>query len=282
MNYRRSGRDILLPLFFMTLFMAMAGEVSLCHGRADAADAAGLDGSGEMRWAANRATEQDDFFAEDNWSAEAGMSGGAAMADPLEPLNRFFFQFNDKLYFWLLKPVSKIYGRLLAKEIRSSFRNAFDNLLAPVRVANNLLQGKFRGAGVETVRFVVNSTVGIYGLADAARKEFDLAPHDEDLGQTFGVYGVGPGFYINWPVLGPSSLRDSLGQAGDAFLEPFAYLSGDQAVAAAAFGVKKINQISLTPGDYELFVDTALDPYAAVRDAYQQYRQGKVGNSTAK
>lgn len=256
---------ILLSLVFLAILLAPGGG-SVC-----------LAESGEP----GPAAEQEDLFAEDEWDGDDSIGSPAVIADPLESLNRLFFQFNDKFYLWLLKPVSEGYAKLLARDVRVALRNGFDNLLAPVRVANNLLQGKFGGAGVETARFLVNSTIGIYGLADAARNEFSLMPHEEDLGQTLGVYGAGPGFYINWPLLGPSSLRDSLGQAGDAFVDPFTYLPGGEGGAIAASGVKRINQTSLSLGDYELFVETSLDPYAAVRDAYQQYRQGRIKDLSA-
>jgi phospholipid-binding lipoprotein MlaA len=218
------------------------------------------------------AAENGDANDED-WLAEEQMT---PVADPLEPLNRFFFQFNDRLYFWVLKPTATLYSHLVAKTFRIGIRNAFANLLAPARVVNNVLQGKMGNAGVELQRFLLNSTIGVVGLADVAKNEFKLPAKDEDLGQTFGFYGAGPGLYINWPVLGPSNFRDSIGKVGDAFLDPLNYLADNIYVRAAIYGGEQVNYTSLTLGDYELFTKTAIDPYAAVRDAYQQFRQGRI------
>lgn len=227
--------------------------------------------------------EQDDLgdkllFDDDFDLSEGGMpadSGSNAVADPLEPVNRLFFEFNDKLYYWVLKPTATVYSKVLANDIRKCIRNFFNNLLAPVRVVNNLLQGKFKGSGIELTRFAVNTTLGVVGLGDAA-KDFSLVPAEEDLGQTLGVYGLGEGVYICWPFLGPSNVRDTLGKVGDSFLDPLSYVAGNWAVAGGMHGVKYMNSVSLSLGDYELFTDTALDPYIAVRNAYIQYRRGVI------
>ena len=113
------------------------------------------------------------------------------MPDPLEPLNRAFFEFNDGLYFWVLKPVATGYKTVVPEEARVCVRNFFHNLAFPVRFVNNLLQGKFFGAFEETCGFLVNSTVGLGGLADIATA-VDLKRHDEDLGQTSGGLWCGP------------------------------------------------------------------------------------------
>jgi len=194
--------------------------------------------------------------------------------DPLEPLNRAFFEFNDKLYFWVLKPVATGYKTVVPEEIRVCTRNFFTNLAYPVRLVNNLLQGKFFGAFEETCGFLVNSTVGLGGLADIA-KAIDLKTHDEDLGQTLAVYGAGPAFYINWPFLGPSTLRDTFGRAGDIFLDPLTYL-GEYWYAPWARGLNVVNDTSLRIGDYESLKRAALDPYIALRDAYYQNRLSKI------
>lgn len=136
------------------------------------------------------------------------------IADPLEPINRIFFSFNDKLYFWLLKPVAQGYSAVLPEGVRISVRNFFDNLMTPIRFVNNLLQFKLKPAGNELVRFGVNTTIGVVGLFDVAKSHMGIKLQDEDLGQSLGKWGLGPGFFITWPVLGPSSLRDSVGDAG--------------------------------------------------------------------
>ena len=200
-------------------------------------------------------------------------------SDPLEPVNRAFFHFNDKLYFWVVKPASQGYSYLIAEDVRMCVRSFLKNLLAPVRIVNNLLQGKVADSGVETARFVINSTLGIAGLADPAKKEFGLPPKDEDLGQTLGVYGVGEGIYLCWPFFGPSNVRDTVGLAGDFFLSPVSYLAMSDAGAGVAVEAgKEVNNTSLTLGDYEDFKESAIDPYVALRDAYRQYRHKKISD----
>ena len=194
--------------------------------------------------------------------------------DPLEPLNRAFFEFNDRLYFWVLKPVAIGYKTVVPEEPRVCVRNFFTNLAFPVRFANNLFQGKFFGAFEETCSFLVNSTVGLGGLADIATA-VGLKRHEEDLGQTLAVYGSGPAFYINWPFFGPSTLRDTVGTVGDAFLDPLSYL-GDYWYAPGARVFNVVNETSLRIGDYESLKKAALDPYVALRDAYYQNRLSKI------
>lgn len=198
-------------------------------------------------------------------------------SDPLEPINRGFFHFNDKLYFWVVKPASQGYAYLIAEDVRMCVRSFFKNLLAPVRIVNNLLQGKIVNSGIETSRFVINSTLGIAGLADPAKNEFGLSPKDEDLGQTLGVYGLGEGIYFCWPFFGPSNVRDTIGLAGDFFLSPVSYLAmSDSGAGVAVEAGREVNSTSLTLGDYEDFKESAIDPYVALRDAYRQYRQKKM------
>lgn len=207
----------------------------------------------------------------------AGELNIGVVSDPLEPVNRVFFNFNDKLYFWVLKPVSKGYAYFIAEDVRMCVKGFFKNLLAPVRIVNNLLQGKVANSGVETARFVINSTLGIAGLADPAKHEFGLAPKDEDFGQTLGTYGLGEGIYICWPFLGPSNVRDTVGLAGDFFLSPGSFLvTYDAGTGVEIEAGKDVNNTSLALGDYETFKESAIDPYVALRDAYRQYRQKKI------
>lgn len=200
----------------------------------------------------------------------------ALIADPLESINRAFFLFNDKLYFWVLKPLATGYQKIFPEPLRVGFRNAFTNLATPVRVVNCLLQGDLKGMGTELLRFLVNSTMGVLGFGDAAKEVFEIERRDEDFGQTLGVYGLGPGFYICWPVLGPSSLRDTFGFAGDAFLDPVNYLLSPTKYRVGVKTYDRVNATSLTLGDYESLKKAAVDPYVAVRDAFHQYRQNKI------
>jgi len=195
--------------------------------------------------------------------------------DPLEPVNRAFFQFNDKFYFWVLKPVASGYKAVIPEDGRVGLRNFFSNITTPVRLVNCLLQAKFECSGKEALRLIVNTTFGLAGFLDTAKKEFHVEKEETDLGTTFGVWGIGSAFYINWPVLGPSSLRDSVGFVGDLFLDPRTYLFSNPFFYLVR-PVDLVNETSLTLGEYEDLKKAALDPYIALKDAYYQYRQNKI------
>ncbi len=200
--------------------------------------------------------------------------------DPLQPMNRAFFHFNDKLYFWVVKPGGKGYSKVVPRPARTCVSRFFANVKYPVHLVNNLLQGDFKGAGVETGRFVVNTTVGVGGLFDPA-KRWKIEPHPANFDQTLGFYGLGPGIYFNWPVFGPSSARGTAGLVGDGMLSPWTYIGG----AAVTYGVpayRELNGASLTLGDYEAFKKASLDPYVAMRSAYYESRAEAVEKSKAK
>jgi phospholipid-binding lipoprotein MlaA len=198
------------------------------------------------------------------------------IADPLAPWNKAMYHFNDKLYFWALKPVAQGYSAVVPEDMRISFSNFFSNLTTPIRFVSSLLQLKVKDAGNELVRLVYNSTAGIGGLADVAKTDLGISRKDEDLGQTFGKYGIGQGFYIVWPILGPSSLRDSVGTVGDWFLDPVDYVNPFFFDALAIRTFDKVNTVSLHIGDYEDLKKSAIDPYVSLRNAYIQYRKKKV------
>jgi phospholipid-binding lipoprotein MlaA len=190
------------------------------------------------------------------------------LSDVLEPVNRAFFQFNDKLYFWVLKPAARGYKAVMPEPVRVGVRNFFYNLAFPIRFVNCLLQGKGEGAANELGMFMVNTVFGIAGFLDVIPD--DIKNHKEDLGQTFGKYGIGPGFYIVWPFLGPSTVRDSIGMAGDGFLNPLNYLDFWYTAGARAYDT--VNETSLRIGEYEALKRAAIDPYVALRNAYHQNR----------
>jgi phospholipid-binding lipoprotein MlaA len=196
--------------------------------------------------------------------------------DPFEPLNRAAFQFNDKLYFWVLKPVATVYKAAVPQGLRVWLKNFFYNLEAPVRVANCLLQGKLKGAGNETARFFLNTTLGFFGCVDQAKDKFGIATQDEDFGQTLGVWGLKPAFYLQVPILGPFSFRDGIGFVGDLFLDPRTYIFADYPVMYVVRPVEIVNETSLRLGEYEDLKNSAIDPYVAIRDAYYQYRENKI------
>ena len=197
------------------------------------------------------------------------------IADPVKYWNMAMYHFNDKLYFWGLKPLTKGYIAVTSKRMRSGVENFFSNIATPIRLVGCILQLKIKNAGTETARFVINSTVGVLGFGDPAKKYYGLKPKDEDLGQTFGFYGIGNGFYIVWPVFGPSSIRDSVGMIGDMFLDPIFYVKPRE-VAIGIRSYKTVNNTSFRIGDYEAMKAAAIDPYEALKDAYIQNRIKKI------
>ena len=140
---------------------------------------------------------------------------------------------------------------------------------------NCLLQGKGDGADTELHRFVINTTVGILGFGDPALDQYGLEPVREDLGQSLAVYGLGDGFYIVWPLLGPSTARDSVGMLGDWFLNPVTYVESTEAAIGIA-AIKISNQGSLNIGEYETFKSITVEPYVGMREAYTQYRHRQI------
>jgi len=212
----------------------------------------------------------------DVFSDEEAKGEVVQVADPLQPWNRAMFHFNDKLYFWLLKPVSRGYRAVIPTPVRSGVRNFFHNLTAPIRMVSALLQGKGRKASAELTSFLINSTVGVLGFGNPAKRWPELSPSEEDLGQTLATYGIGDGFYIVWPILGPSTLRDSVGMVGDWFLDPVSYVEPFEAYLGF-WTLENVNDTSFRIGDYESLKEAAVDPYIALRNAYIQNRKKKVG-----
>jgi phospholipid-binding lipoprotein MlaA len=205
--------------------------------------------------------------------------------DPFSGFNRAMFTFNDDIYFGILRPISVGYRFILPTPVRVSIHNFFFNLLMPVRFINCLLQGKIKAAGGELGRFTVNSTVGMIGFYTPAKIRPEWNPPEEDFGQTLGRYNVGNGFYIVWPLVGPSTLRDTVGTIGDWAVNPFAFMklinvqAGEltsNATNVTMFGVRTVNNTSLRLGDYEMLKSAALDPYEAFRNAYIQNRNSMI------
>lgn len=207
-----------------------------------------------------------------------GEDSAGAVSDPLEPMNRVFFHFNDKFYFWVLKPVARGYDWIMPQPAQRGVKNFFSNLATPVRLVNCGLQANVKGAWTELERFVINTTVGVAGFGDPARNRWHIEKRNEDLGQTLGRYGIGSALYINWPILGPSCARDTVGFVGDLFLDPLNYLVPDFAYNAGIRSYETVNGTALSEGEYEQFKDAAIDPYVALRDAYFQYRRNLVKN----
>ncbi|MCF8095572.1 MAG: VacJ family lipoprotein [Desulfobacteraceae bacterium] len=202
-------------------------------------------------------------------------SRSGSVYDPLSGYNRFMTKVNDRIYFWVLKPAASGYAAVTPGFVRKSVNRFFKNLGYPVRFVNNVLQLKFRRAGVETARFLVNSTVGLAGLGDPADRWMDLEAYPEDFGQTLGVYGIGGGGHLVLPLLGPSNFRDSLARIPDLFLDPLYYLEPSE----AAIGLRvfdRVNSTSLHLGEYESLKKDAVDWYIFLKNAYENRRKKKI------
>lgn len=212
---------------------------------------------------------------ENNGEKDPFARKSATVPDPLESLNRTLFQLNDRLYFYFWKPLATIYSWYVPCGVRECIERVFDNAEMPVRVVNNMLQCKPDHAGSEIGRFIINSTLGMGGFFDIAHTHFKMKEYDEDFGQTLATWGMGHRFHIHWPVLGPSSLRDSIGLAFDACLNPALYLL-DVPVSSGIRGGEGLNTTSLKIGEYEDFKKSALDPYVSMRDAYFQHRDEEI------
>lgn len=220
---------------------------------------------------------QDDFDdAElDLLELEMEFKDPLTISDPLEPINRFMFNFNEFAYNAVISPVSKGYKKVTPKPARLGLRNFFSNLGAPIRFANCMLQGKGDAAWIEMQRFLVNTSAGFLGFGDPAREKHGLYPVDEDLGQTLAKYGVGDGIYLVLPILGPTTLRDSVGRVGDTFLSPVTYVEPTEAYLAVS-ALRVTNTYSIRGKEFEALKEDAIEPYSAMKSAYLQYRQSVI------
>lgn len=200
-------------------------------------------------------------------------SGQPDPRDPWERYNRATFKFNDALDRAFAKPVAKAYVKVTPRVVRTGINNAFNNLENVPTIINDALQGKFRQAGHDSARFLLNSTLGLGGLFDPASAA-GLEANDEDLGQTLGKWGVKSGPFLILPILGPSTVRDALARAADTYIEPVAYLS-DKSTRYIIRGVDLLDQrASLLELDAQL--ERSFDRYAFVRNAWMQRREYQV------
>ena len=225
----------------------------------------------------------DDEF-EDEFSASE-----KEVFDPLSGYNSVMTEFNDGFYIFVLDPVARGYRWVLPDEARRGVKNFFHNLLFPLRFVNNALQLKAKNAGEEFLRFSINSTVGIFGFWDPAKEWFGLEAHEEDFGQTLGYYGVGGGFHVVLPFLGPSNLRDMFSLYPEIQMDPLNYVENRPYNFPQPEGenmglsrktiqqyeltlLKTINRESLRIGQYENLKKDAIELYPFLRDVYEQNR----------
>ena len=204
--------------------------------------------------------------------------------DPLSGYNRIMTNFNDKAYTYVLIPVAKSYGDAVPEKARIGIDNFFNNLMFPVRFANNLLQLKFQNSADELRLFLANTLWGFVGFANFA-DELEIKTPKEDFGQTLGFYGIGEGFHVVLPILGPSNLRDMVGMTGDSYVSVLSntgssdlqYKVPDTMVEQVAIrGTDVINSTSLNPNQYETIKKDALDLYPFLRDIYTQARKKQI------
>ncbi|MDX1709800.1 MAG: VacJ family lipoprotein [Rhodovibrionaceae bacterium] len=201
-------------------------------------------------------------------------------SDPIEPINRAIFDFNNFLDGLLLKPLAELYGVLLPQGARDSIRNFLRNLATPVTLANDLLQGEMDRAGNTTARFLVNTTIGVGGLFDIAEKQ-GYPYHSEDFGQTMAVHGVDDGFYLVLPILGPSTARDATGRVVDIFLDPLTYVANNNdwdGLGLARTAVSGIDARERNIETLEELKRDSVDFYARIRSLYYQTRQKEISN----
>ena len=203
------------------------------------------------------------------------------VSDPLIAYNRAMTSFNDTLYTYAYNPISKGYAFIVPELGRIGISNFFDNLKFPINFSNNLLQLKFDHSIKELGRFMINSTVGLLGFIDVA-SYLGVEAHEEDFGQTLGHYGVGSGFHIVLPFLGPSNLRDALSLSADVALSPISYTGQEYQIprnfeeTMAVQTAYYVNKNSLHLGEYESLKKDALDYYLFFRDAYEQKRDREI------
>lgn len=197
----------------------------------------------------------------------------AQKVDPWENWNRKTYAFNDRLDRTLLKPVATAYTNVVPQPIRRGVNNFFGNVSDVWSAFNNFLQGKFANGMQDVVRVGTNTLFGLGGFLDVA-SEFGADRQGEDLGQTLGYWGMAPGPYVVWPVLGSSTLRDSLALPLDAQVSPA--LAVSEPAKYAVTGLQLVNQRANLLGASNLLNDIALDKYVFVRDAYMQRRRSLV------
>ena len=233
-------------------------------------------------------TDEEEEGFDDEFEDEFGAAENEVF-DPLSGYNRVMTDFNDSLYVWVLDPVARGYRWVLPYAARRGVKNFFHNLLFPLRFVNNALQLKIKNAGEEFLRFSINSTIGILGFWDPAKEWFDLEAHEEDFGQTLGYYGVGGGFHVVLPFLGPSNVRDMFSLYPDMQMDPVNYVENRpynfpkqegeyQGVSKQTLQevdltlLKIINRESLRIGQYANLKKDAIELYPFLRDVYEQNR----------
>jgi len=205
--------------------------------------------------------------------SSAAIAQGSENRDPIEPINRGFFGLNEVLDTIAFKPISTVWNTVVPKPVRTGVSNVFSNLDDVFIGANHLLQGRGKDAMTDFSRVLINSTVGIGGLIDVASTQ-NLQKGEGDFGQTLGVWGVGPGFYLVLPLMGPSTARDTVGRAARVASDPRTYMA--DAWSYSLTGLEFVQIKADNVGNANLIDSSSLDKYAFVRNLYLQRRAAIV------
>ena len=205
-----------------------------------------------------------------------------------EGTSRAIFKFNMALDNAIIEPIAKGYNKL-PEPIKNGTSNFTSNIATLLSIPNHLAQGNMKGAGDATASFLINTTIGIIGLANPAEK-LGLKAQKEDVGQTLGTYGMGPGCYFVLPVLGPTTARDSVGMVADTFVDPFAHVtwrekelfgtSGNQLDYLSVKGATAVDFRADNEVNFDSLEKNSIDLYASYKSLYLQNRENKINNSS--
>jgi phospholipid-binding lipoprotein MlaA len=196
--------------------------------------------------------------------------------DPLEPMNRYFFEVNRGLDELVLKPAAAAYNAALPDPVQNSIRAFLNNLRTPIILTNDLLQGEGDRAYITLSRFMVNTTIGLLGVFDVA-SEIGLQYHDEDFGQTLAVAGMRSGPYLMIPLLGPSNPRDLLGYVVDFAFDPLTFVAPSNARLGRT-AVDTVDSRNRNRDVIKALQEGSVDFYSTVRDASRQNREHEIRN----
>ena len=199
--------------------------------------------------------------------------------DPIEPVNRKIFWFNNKFDEYIFEPVAEAYHYVMPSTARKGVTNFFRNLQYPVYLVSDLMQLKFGQAGTHTSRFLINTTIGVAGFIDVA-KELDLEHHPEDIGSALGYWGIGPGPYLVLPFFGPSNGRDLIGLGGDTALSPLVWgpfvIDDSEWIFLGLNVLDKVNLRARLLEAVKAGKESSMDYYTFVRTTYHQLRQNTI------
>ena len=214
--------------------------------------------------------------------------GAKASDECFEGTSRAIFKFNMGFDKAILEPIAKGYNKL-PDPIKNGTSNFTSNVATLLSIPNHILQGDLKNAGDATASFLINTTIGIIGLANPAEK-MGFSSQKEDVGQTLGTYGVGPGCYFVLPILGPTTVRDSIGMIADTFVDPFAHItlrekelfgvSGNQLDYLSVRGTTAIDFRADNEVNFDSLEKNSIDLYASFKSLYLQNRENKINNSS--